>query len=197
MLIPRNVLKAMLDVAPNKELRDYLNSVLVKVVTSSKIHLIATDGSILLAATLEENSCVEVGTDIIIPYQTVKLALSALAKNEVAIELKQINAEEKSYQLGMVAFKSMDAKYPAYERVIPSSVTGEHGDFDPELVAKISKAVALATGFRPKLIPNGQTGAGVVQGAASKDEKTLFDKVVGVVMPLRWASGASYQGWAS
>lgn len=190
-------MKAMLDVSPTKDNRNYLNTVLINVVAEDKIHLVATDGTILLAATLEEVSCIDVGTKIIIPQQTVKLALAGLTKSQDHIELKVINKEDRTYQLGMIAFTAIDANYPAYERVIPSAVSGEHGEFNAELVAKISKAVKLATGFTPKLIPNGQSGAGVVQGAAHKDDPTLFNKVVGVVLPLRWAHGASYQGWAA
>lgn len=185
-----NLLKAALTVAPKKDNRSYLNGVCLDFVTDSEMVYCATDGSILYAGKtpieyLDDPQ--KGGFQIIVPYDAVSLALKNHSKAYTAIFLESL--PDGRYSLGDVIFGSLDGKFPDYERVIPQTVSGEAGQYNPENVAKAYKAISLACGLTEKIefLQSGKNDCAIVKSRSSDH--------VCVVMPWRTHETIDYTGW--
>lgn len=182
-------LKAALNIAPKSDTRYYLNGVLIDLVNRRELLVVATDGHMLLALKREiaESDSVQPGTQLIIPRETLELALKAVSKSkDVYLVLESLGDK---YTLGSQVFQPVDGRFPEYVRVIPQAVSGQAAIYNPELLTRLEKSfAALGTGAKEyALYQNGGDAAVVL---------TPDENVIAVVMPWRNSPKLrQYTGW--
>ena len=132
--------------APTKDIRYYLNSVLVE-----SRGLVGTDGHRMAAVNCATG--VGPGGDIVIPIDVVKTVLKMTPKKQVRVPLY-------ADQLGDVQFTPIDGTYPDWCRVVPSYLAIDVRDmmtpseYNPKYVFEAYKATDKLNGR------NGRSGAG-------------------------------------
>ena len=132
-------LKAALLMAPKKDIRYYLNSVLFRM-HNGKLHTVATNGRTMLLGRTDPMWIGEpCEIDIIIPRETVQDAIKIAGKNR----FMDLLVTNDSYSLGGLSFKPIEAKYPDYTRVIPNSCSGELGQYDADLLSAAQSALRV------------------------------------------------------
>lgn len=203
MQIQLQTLKAANVAAAVKDIRHYLNGVLVEFCAQTdagdvKAVVVGTDGHMLFAAhtivTRDDASetVPDVATQIIIPSDVVK-ACKLRHKSNPFVPLKQISATQ--WQLGDVLFTPIEGKFPDYRRVIPSydtvaATAQAPAYYQPELLTRALSALRThrnAPNLMPDLYQRGDNAAVMHDGAS--------DCVV-VVMPCR-PGERKYQGFAA
>ena len=156
------------------DIRYYLHGVLAEV-RASETRLAAADGA--CAVVLRDQVLVgeqDVMPDVIIPNDTIKLALST--KSQV---LTLTMSDAGKWSLGGIAFTPVEGRFPDYRRIMVNGASGKAGDYDIELLGRFLKAAkALGAKTPPVLRQNGTDGA-QVQILGHEDE------FVGVIMPMR------------
>ena len=134
MQVKTNDLKALLLAAGKKDIRYYLNGILV-----NSEHLVATDG--------HRMHVIAHGGDwphgpVTIPREVVGLAVKA----------KTLELTLTTEALGVIAYRPVGSTYPDYLRVLPTQtevVTGErYADLNPDYHRDAVKAIQTATGFK-------------------------------------------------
>jgi len=144
-----STLKASVFCASTKDVRYYLNGVYIEILPDdNRVDITSTDGQALshFSETLEHCSFAEY-VSVIIPLETVQAVLKMQKKGFVSLS----RLDEGSWQLGAVTFQPIEAKYPDYRRMIPStnkdlSPIIEGGfQFNPELLLKCHKAIRVFT----------------------------------------------------
>ena len=185
-------LQACLEVAAKKDIRYYLNGVHLDYCNELEMVYVATCGSVLLAIRAPnpgfELSDGEISpSSLIIPREAIATALKGYKANSIQLE----SLSEGRYMLGnSVIFAPLDGKFPDYSRVIPEKVSGEAGNYDPELYTRAFKAVSVAS-RKGKVY--------IVQGGENSSAVVLADshpEIVCVLMPWK-ARGLEfvYSGW--
>lgn len=134
MLVDSKILKAVILAAAKKDVRFYLNGVMV-----NGQHIVATDGARLHAYKHGQDW---VHGEVIIPIDKVELALKMKTKH-IQIEKDYING---------IAFTPIDGRFPDYMRVIPQNQKPAEGEImasvNPEFLLDACKAVKLVTGAK-------------------------------------------------
>lgn len=134
MIIDSKIIKAIILAAAKKDIRFYLNGVLM-----NAQHIVATDGARMHA--YKHGQEWEHG-EIIIPIDKVELALKMKTK-QIKIEKDSING---------IPFGTIDGKFPDYSRVIPQAPKQANGgimaNINPEFLLDACKAVKLVTGAK-------------------------------------------------
>lgn len=127
MNINAKALKAMLLFAAKKDIRFYLNGVLIR-----GEFMVATDGHRMAVYRLPEDS----GLNIVIPREDVELGLKSVGKQEWIV----VN---ENY-VGRVAYTCLDAStYPDWRKVVPSKIGAmqvSHVAFSTDYISDFSKA---------------------------------------------------------
>lgn len=148
--ISRNKLKAAAYFSAAKDIRFYLNGILIES-TPMQTRVVATDGHALFCARDDakgDNVDSFVG---IVPNDTIKQILTWKAPYKGAADLPVVittaETEQRAEWCGNTAvFKLLDGKFPDYARVVPTDVSGEAAHFNPELLIRCKKAAeALGT----------------------------------------------------
>lgn len=180
-------LRAALHCAAKKDIRYYLNGVLVQITGTSESFIVGTNGSILFAcrAEYETLDAPQNGPwELIIPCDIVK----GINKKSKTVILEAL--QDGRYMLESKVFSGIDGKFPDYRRVIPQECTGETAQYDPALLASATAAMCEFYGFPAngaecRVNYNGRQGA-VISGPDNQ--------AVAVVMPLL-NSGEMPQGY--
>lgn len=156
----------------SKDVRHYLKGVFVEA-REHETRIVATDGN--CAAILRDVVLVGQDTlpDVIIPNDTVDLVLSM---KRPTVDL---SFGDGKWQINGLSFAPQDGLFPPYRRIIPTQVSGEAAQFQPEFLTRFAKAAkALNSKACPVVRHNGEGGAQVqIPG--------LEDEFVGVLMPIR------------
>lgn len=190
VLLSTALLAGALEASAKDDIRNYLNGVCIDFVNEDEVVIVGTDGSILFAAHDRPEFEINSGFtgQVVIPRETVASALKGKMQH-VRLRMYTLDAESVC-TLGEVMFKPLDAKYPAYTRVIPSAVSGEPASFDIEVLRRAHLSVAKANGGAKAvtyLQQGGETASSVVMG--------LRDRTLCVVMPFRFKDKRPYTGW--
>lgn len=168
--IPTSHLKAALNLAPEKDMRQYLNGIFVEAM-QDYVHVVATDGSVLGVFRTKNGS--EEVFSVIIPYSIVKTVLSLKALSAV------VRFDATGWTINGIPFKPNDGKYPDYRRVVPKKCSNESAFFNPGLTYLFHK---VAKDLKSK-------GAVIIRqngnDAAQVQVTDRMDEFVGVVMPFR------------
>ena len=180
-----NHLRAALICAASKDIRYYLNAVLVSV-RAREVLTVSTDGhrlSVIRRAHAEDEAdCAP--AEIIIPRDTLK-GIKAARGLECVLHYDAANplAECKLDGLkdGGRTFAPVDARYPDWTRVIPAKVSGKSSHFNPFYLADFTSLVQmLANGNSfAEVHPNGDGCAGVTCAEAPEFH--------GALMPMRFS----------
>ena len=185
-------LKAAFICSAVKDIRYYLQGIYLEfspspngAATDGILTFAATDGHILFAGTAPavfNEDPQSAPFFMIIPNDAVKTATKT--KNDVVI-LRSL--PDGRYSLGDTIFAPVDAKFPDFRRVIPEKVSGETGNYDPELLVRGNDALREYFGSKKRVyrLNNNGTSAGVICGDSR-------DALV-VVMPIR-TEGMEYSG---
>ena len=166
------VLTAMAHLAAKKDIRYYLNGVLVEV-NNDYIRCVATDGHVI-GVFQQKNMGWDQGEafSVIVPHDVIdklnkKMLQHTLTKNG------------DDYVIDNIGFKGIDGKFPDYERVFKmDKVSGQVAQYNPEFIARFVK-VGKAFGMKrpmPVISYNGEKSALVSIGK---------DNFVGLMMPYR------------
>lgn len=169
--LPAATLKGLLCIAGKTERRFYLNGVYF----DPAGYAVATDGAAMLAVRLTAPFD---GAGFVVPRAAIETALKGLGAKLVATSNVEVTRGRLTFIGGTADFTPVDAQYPAWQRVIPSSPSGEVAHFDPARVMRMGDGIRCIEGskrFIPVVMPNGKA-SGVVLGA--------LPAVLGVIMPL-------------
>ncbi|MGH7773734.1 MAG: hypothetical protein ACREQA_16030 [Candidatus Binatia bacterium] len=162
-------------VADRHEPRTALKGVLIDINGETTLKIVATTGQVLFVAHESLDNVAPIG-QIIIPAEAVKQALKHVKRDNYLV--LQSTPAPNEYRLGSLCFNPIDGPYPNYVPVIPSVVSGEPGQFDPNLLLMAWKAMVTVGSSRPHFHFNGTQGAAVY---VSSDVQALA-----LVMP--WVS---------
>ena len=174
------VVRALLPLAADGDVRNYLNGVYVDFQVDKTIY-VATNGHMLGVYT--EESANEHAFNVIIPRDIVKqlkpkkgTAKWGTLVFDPEAKTGRILNPANSQDFG---FTPPAGVYPDYLRVIPDSTSGEVGQFNAEYLyafAQVNKALGAINPGVFKLDHNGERGAALVH---------LFDdNFTGVIMPI-------------
>jgi len=175
LTIPLNLIRAAIPCAATNDVRYYLNGAyFVWTVADHTLRVISTDGNLMSCFSVRMPECETPDFDLIIPVDTLKPAAKV---KTLALQLSSV--DEKRYTLGEFMFSPVDAKFPDYRRVIPQTLSGEAGDFWPELLERAANALcAYYKASKTQVYhmdQNGKRGAAVMHNGES-------DAIV-VIMP--------------
>jgi DNA polymerase III subunit beta len=137
MQIPTDHLKAALLFAAKKDVRNYLNGVLIEW-DRENVTIAATDGHRLFAATCPMDEPVEPGS-VIVSYDDIKRALTGY-KAECIEFTPNADHIRQIATLGSVSFLPLDGTYPDWRLVVPAKISGEAAQFNPAYVGDLAKA---------------------------------------------------------
>ena len=178
-------LKAAATIAAKRDIRYYLNGVLVEVF-EKEARLVATDGHRMMILRKLVEGCTP--ARIIIPTAIIDLLKPSnklgLSKVDAVLhyEPNSINARLQYFDIG-IQFKAIDGKYPDYTQTMnkASMPSGAIGTFNAMYIADFHRAVKLAFGtdrlYSPHIWHNGEGPAGVTYRGS--------EEFFGVVMPMR------------
>jgi len=187
--IYRTKLKAASRFMANQDIRYYLNGILIES-NPMQSRIVATDGHTMFCG-YDDAKGDNVGSFAgIMPADTVKAILgwkaSYKSANDIPVVLTTSDdplGEHRAEWCGnVVIFRVVEGRYPDYTRVIPKTLSGLAGHYDPDYLAR-AKAAAVDLGMSKKyginLTQNGD-GAAVV---------TFSAQAFAVIMPMRGEPG--------
>lgn len=144
--------KALLAIAPKKEVRYYLVGVLI----DPKGYAVATDGHTLLSVRIEAFD----GVPFIIPRDVLTSAVKATgSKGCIAISQKTLQPTGTAMTID---FTPVDGKFPEWRRVLPTEYSGEAAWYDSELLERCRSVLREIGGSKVFVTQNG-TGPGLVE----------------------------------
>jgi DNA polymerase-3 subunit beta len=186
--VDMKVLKAMLNLAGENDVRSYINGVLVAVV-DDHTRYVASNDSIVGVFKHAPLGSGETG-EVIVPRSIIEQC-KVKGKASAIVLVDPFN---RKLTFNGVTYSWDDVgKYPDYRRVVPAGVSGEKSTFDPELLMEFKKAfVELNKAgydigpWAPCIGSNGSEGALVRVGtdATKKYDSVYSPDFVGVIMPL-------------
>ncbi len=176
-----DVIRALLPLAADKDIRYYLNGVYVEFQATRTVY-VATQGHMLGIYTDDTMTNDDVH-NVIIPRDVVKmlkpkhgkLRMGTLHINPDTREARILNPAN-SQDLG---FKPIEGKYPDYRRVVPTETSNECANYNAEYLyafAQVNKMLGASTPGHVMLQQNGDKAAIV---------KLCRDQFTGVIMPVR------------
>ena len=171
-----DLLKAAVLFTSKEETRFYLKGVSIQA-TIATVKVAATDGHRLFVARI----CQEENTEafsIIIPTDTIATATKG-AKYPLALS----KLSDTQWRLGDTIFTPIDGTFPAYERIVPTSVSGETAQYNPEYIAALGKANKLLGGSNTATIGYNGKDPALVTGDGYKAHNSIA-----VIMPMRSAA---------
>ena len=176
MLIPVEYINALLCFAVKKDIRNYLNSIMLEILPTES-RLVATDGCMIGVFRICSTDNLP-PMQIIIPREPLDKIKSK--RGEFIEIIASPDNKEVTIKHGnsTVTCEVINSKYPEYRRLIPDSYTGESAQFNGELLTNIIKAYkCLHTGFPAPFITHNGTGGALID--------LNWDDFCGVIMPLR------------
>ena len=171
-----DLLKAAVLFTSKEEVRYYLKGVSIQA-TIATVKVAATDGHRLFVARV----CQEENTEafsIIIPSDTIATATKG-AKYPLALS----KLSDTQWRLGDTIFTPIDGTFPEYSRIVPTSVSGETAQYNPEYVAALGKANKLLGGSNTATIGYNGKNPALVTGDGYKAHNAIA-----VIMPMRSAA---------
>lgn len=189
--IRASFLQAALVTAAEKDIRYYLNGVLLDIFPGA-VRIVSTDGHRLsvfhCAYTPEEGEPAELPrAQIIIDRNVLKGLKPAKGESFVTMEFDAESPLGECRLSGLkgpdVVFKPTDAKYPDYTRIMPQSCpNGEPAHFNPEYIydfARMREMITGKSGIYPPSVYTQGTGTAAVMLPG-------VPEFYGAVMPMRW-----------
>jgi DNA polymerase-3 subunit beta len=184
-------LKAALVLAAVKDIRYYLNGVLVDI-RPAEVRIVATDGH-RLGVFREKHEGGDNPVQVIIPHDVIK-AMKPHRDMECVLHYPDADGELECKLSNLagpdLSFKPVDGKFPDYDRTIPRAVPSlEYSHFNSDYLADFNKAVRTAfdsSKLYAQVWPRGDAAAAVTCGR---------DEFFGVVMPMRGSGVYDAPDW--
>ncbi|MFP5239904.1 MAG: hypothetical protein ACLGQW_08745, partial [Acidobacteriota bacterium] len=137
--IDLQVLKALLPLAADQDIRYYLKGVYVSFETARTVY-VATDGAVL--GVYEAAAANEHAFSVIIPREVVKQVKLAKILVLGALDLEdprhaRLDNPANGQNLG---FQPVEGVFPDFRRAIPAKTSGEAGNYNVDLLGKFSAA---------------------------------------------------------
>ena len=175
------VIRALLPLAADKDIRWYLNGVYIDFQATRTIY-VATQGNMLGMYT-DTTVINEDVHNVIIPRDVVKalkpkhgkLRMGTLHTNTDNREVRILNPAN-SQDLG---FRPIEGTYPDYQRVVPAKTSGIAANYNAEYLYAFAQVNKMLGASSPGLVVLQQNGDG---GAIVK---LCRDQFIGVIMPIR------------
>ena len=187
--IYRNKLKAASRFMAVNDTRYYLNGLLIES-NDIQTRIVSTDGHTLFAG-FDDAKGDNVGSFAgIMPADTVKAILSWKAPHKSAADMPVVlttcddpTGEHRAEWCGnVVIFRLIEGKFPDYTRVIPQSVSGLAGHYNPDYLARC-KAAAVDMGA-PKMY-----GINLTQNGDGAALVTFSAQAFAIIMPMNGTPG--------
>lgn len=181
--IAKTDVRAMLQFASKKDIRFHLNGICFEA-GANGARMVATDGHILgcmdigasLAEPVTETQCGIIPREV---FEKIKKPKKGDAQTvEITIDAKETGGTF-SVKDGFSVHQGelIDARFPDWRRIVPATFSGEAGQFDPDLLARLKAAHVEAGGaYSPTILHNGQNAAVLHIGA---------NGMGAVIMPIR------------
>lgn len=186
-------LKAAAVVMAKRDIRYYLNGVLIEVLPRA-VRIVATDGHRLACfhsdLALQDGEKDLTPAQIIIPGEVLK-GIKARAK--LAVVSLQFDESDPLAVCRLIGcegadrvFRPIDGKYPDYSKVLPNTApTGVNANFNPHHLADFAEACRIALDRKPgdqnsfpNIFHNGDRGAAVTHPS--------LPEFCGVLVPMAW-----------
>jgi DNA polymerase-3 subunit beta len=187
--IYRNKLKAASRFMAVQDIRYYLNGLLIES-NDVQTRIVATDGHTMFCG-YDDAKGNNVGSFAgIMPSDTVKAILAWKAPHKSAADMPVVLTtsddplgEHRAEWCGnVVIFRVVEGRYPDYTRVIPQSVSGLAGNYNPDYLARC-KAAGIDLG-NSKLY-----GINLTQNGDGPALVTFSAQAFAVIMPMRGEPG--------
>ena len=137
--LAKNQLRAALSHAAVKDIRYYINGVLLEVCANGDVHLVATDGHRIFCGLVLNPQWTDTPQkgpfSMIIPFDTVKAATKG--KGDVTLSA----LPDGRYSLGDSIFSPVDGKFPDWRRVIPSGKGETSAQYNWKYINAASRAI--------------------------------------------------------
>lgn len=178
-------LKAHLCIAPSKDVRHYLNGIFLDGATG---HLVSTDGAVLLATKHEPLAG---APSVIMPRDAVAKAVKAAPRGA---ETMGLVIEDRTLTFTpapgvTMAALAVDDNYAPWRRVVPSSCSGDAGNYDPGLLSRVGDALQALGGTKTqqfvRLWQNGPNNPAIAMLANDVNAPPH----VALIMPLHVGDG--------
>lgn len=166
-------LKAVMLAAAKKDVRYYLNGVMVR-----NGEMAATNGHMALIIKSDD---IKSDGQYIIGNDTLKMIVTAHKGIKGDNRVEVINGMTTT-GINKISITPVDGKFPDVNRVIPANTSGEVGQFDFDYLATLQKANQEFLVMRNALIYLQHNGP---VSAAKFETETYEAVLVGVVMPVR------------
>lgn len=181
--ITRANLRAALIFAAKGDIRYYLNSVCLHVGECGDARLIGCDGHRLGLVHLCDASGAAPG-EYIIPREAVeniKKAVRGFDGLTLAIDGEAFTISDNYGGAIIAGGKLVDGKYPDWQRVMPQTFSGEAGNYNPQYLFDVSKAVKELGGKNGfyDFTQNGNSSA-----------LAVYENLTVIIMPMRGADEA-------
>ena len=165
-------LKAVMLAAAKKDVRYYLNGVMVR-----NGEMAATNGHMLLLIKSEK---IKSDGEYIIDNHTLKMILTVHKgiKGDNHVEVK----DGTTTGIGRISITPVDGKFPDINRVIPQDPSGEIAHFNYEYLLACQKVNGEFLDNKYPWIKLQHNG---LAGAKFESEDDAGNKLIGVVMPVR------------
>lgn len=164
--IAKTDVRAMLQFAAKKDIRFYLNGIHFEA-GANGARMVATDGHILGCADITRNLAEPVTQKQcgIIPrevFEKIKKPKKGESQTvEITIDAKDVGGTF-SVKDGFAVYQGelIDGTFPNWRMIVPATFSGEAGQFDPDLLARLKAAHVEAGGaYSPTILHNGQNAA--------------------------------------
>jgi DNA polymerase-3 subunit beta len=181
--VSANAIRALAaNVAPKGDTNPVISGVLIAV-DGHGVTMVATNRAILAAIYAPQGDYLP-RFDFILPREAVA-KLKADKRGMVTLTIDPTSPVEcriSGAQGGDVIARCVEGTYPDWRRVIPQTVSGEPGQYNPALLAALNDCYRDAYGVKgPDCVRvhyNGASGAAVVTGGRSNE-------FIGGMMPMR------------
>lgn len=179
--IHRNILKGLARAAASKDVRDYLNGVCFERGPNGSF-CVATDGSIMAVYKLDDTTSEDDEYHrYIVPVADIdRLPKKGDGTTELTITGEHAADLADPVNAMTLHVELRHATYPDWRKVLPSTVTGQAGQFDPELLHRFTM---MAKDFGKKSKPLFRIHHNGPNAAATIDIPGYGD-FVGVIMPV-------------
>jgi DNA polymerase-3 subunit beta len=189
-------LRAVLVAVSTEETRYYLNGINLEF-TPDGVIMAATDGHrmIVLRQPYGEHAATGAHASVIVPRDLVaKLKIKLRTLDETTLTIADDGKLTFEHAGEMFGGARVDGTFPDYRRVVPQDLDGKPAQYNPAYLADFAKARKELGGDRttsPVVRYNGGSPA-VVDFAYGTDFQAI-----GVLMPIRDRTDATYHTWAS
>jgi DNA polymerase-3 subunit beta len=139
--IPVHILRASIPCCAIADIRAVLNGVNVTWSKDERVlRVISTTGALASLFSCKIPTQESDSFELTIPLESIKLALAAKATKGLVAHLSLSDAGEYDID-ARIKFIPCEGKFPDFRRIIPLTLSGETGEFDPELLVRANKAL--------------------------------------------------------